>query len=385
MANPGDAQILHLDEEIKSITEKIRTSEYRDQIELVASWAARPDDLLQELNIHRPHIVHISGHGNEYGEIVLLDKDGKAKPVSTQAIQSLFTSLRDNIRVVILNACYSKKQAEAITSVIDCVIGMSDRIEDNAAITFAASFYRAIGFGRSVEEAVDQAKIALMLEGVSGETVPELLVRNEIDPSKVYLLEAPQYEADTSVVKYNMPIVIRTLQGKFLKITDNLLALADPPLNSSMVFEIVSPTEPLSSIGNRPVCFGDNVSFRIPRETSFLSLEQYSRGFCKYGIYFGPSQIFSLLYVPHNLTTPPAYESLSENDRKEIRFGDYFKIAYHTTGLNAKILVDCLPDGRVRLESMGLSIPEDWKDRLKKVNQWNLYSFYDISKFNNLV
>ena len=47
---------------------------------------------------------------------------------------------------MILNACYSKKQAEAITQVIDCAIGMNDAIGDEAAITFAASFYRAIGF-----------------------------------------------------------------------------------------------------------------------------------------------------------------------------------------------------------------------------------------------
>jgi hypothetical protein len=48
-----------------------------------------------------------------------------------------------------LNACDSAPQAEAIVSVIDCAVGMSDEIDDSAAIAFAAAFYEALGYGRS--------------------------------------------------------------------------------------------------------------------------------------------------------------------------------------------------------------------------------------------
>jgi hypothetical protein len=60
---------LNLDTEVRSITEKLRASEYRDSVQLIPALAARPDDLLQLLNEHKPHIVHFSGHGNESGEI----------------------------------------------------------------------------------------------------------------------------------------------------------------------------------------------------------------------------------------------------------------------------------------------------------------------------
>jgi hypothetical protein len=186
-ANPAFTPPLKIDEEIRAINQKIRAAEYRDSIELVSAWAVRPDDLQQILLEHKPHIVHFSGHGESTGELILLDKDGNPKPVKPEAIQALFTVLKDNIRIVFFNACYTEKQARAINEVIDCVIGMNTYISDQAATVFAASFYRALGFGRSVKEAFDLGKTALVLEGISEENTPILLTKAGIDPSKIHI------------------------------------------------------------------------------------------------------------------------------------------------------------------------------------------------------
>src|SRR5262249_40289409 len=134
------------------------------------------------------HVVHFSGHGSSTEEIILLDKQGKPKPVSKEALISLFSTLKDNIRLVLLNACFSRPQAEAITGEVDCAIGMSRAIGDDAAITFAASFYRAIGFGRSVKDAFDQGKTALLLEGIPEERTPALMTRQTVRPELVVLV-----------------------------------------------------------------------------------------------------------------------------------------------------------------------------------------------------
>ncbi len=186
-ANPAGTQQLKLDEEAREIEAKIRAAEHRDSLELITKWAVRPDDLLQSLNQHRPHIVHFSGHGSPTEEIVLLDKLGKPKPVSKEALVHLFRALKDNIRVVVLNACFSEPQAEAITGEIDCAIGMMREIGDDAAITFAASFYRAIGFGRSIKEAFDQGIAALHLDGSLEGKTPVLLSGKNTAPDKVFL------------------------------------------------------------------------------------------------------------------------------------------------------------------------------------------------------
>jgi hypothetical protein len=135
--------------------------------------------------------VHLSAHGHPTEEIVLLDNLGKPKPVSKEALVSLFRTLKDNIRVVVLNACFSRPQAEAITGEIDCAIGMMPEIGDNAAITFAASFYRAIGFERSIQEAFDQGITALLLDGIPEDKTPVLMSGKNTAPDKVFLINPP--------------------------------------------------------------------------------------------------------------------------------------------------------------------------------------------------
>lgn len=216
-ANPMGTPRLMLDEEIRAITSKIRAAEYRDLLEVVSAWAVRPDDLLQMLNQHKPHIVHFSGHGSRSGEIILVDeKKGVPKPVSAEALKALFEVLRDNVRIVVLNACYSRIQAEAIAQVIDCVVGMSSSIDDQAAIVFAASFYRALAFGRSVREAFEQGKVALQLEGMAQDAgIPEIVVRRGVDTSTVFLLEESERVSESrnvvEVVKRHTEIYVESL------------------------------------------------------------------------------------------------------------------------------------------------------------------------------
>jgi len=65
---------------------------------------------------------------------------------------------------------------------------MNGKLDDNTAIAFASSFYRAIGFGRSVQEAFDQGIASLLLEGIPDEDLPELLVKQGVDARKVTLI-----------------------------------------------------------------------------------------------------------------------------------------------------------------------------------------------------
>ena len=195
-ANPTGTDPLLLDEESRSIDQRIRSADERDSLELVTKWAVRPDDLLEYLNQYRPHIVHFSGHGTEREEIILLDASHHAIPVPAPALRQLFSVMKGNIRVVVLNACYSRPQAEAIVEVIDCAIGMKQEIGDEAAIAFAASFYRAIGYAHSVAEAFEQGRTALMLAGIAEENTPTLHSRLGVDPAKVFLVEQPDDEEE---------------------------------------------------------------------------------------------------------------------------------------------------------------------------------------------
>ena len=187
-ANPTDTERLRLDEEIRSIDEALRQSEFRDRFEIVQHWAVRVVDMQGYLLRHKPDIVHFSGHGSKTSQIVLENSEGKANPVPPQALSQLFSTLKDNVRLVVLNACYSEQQGQAIAEHIACVVGMSRTVADSTAISFTRSFYQALGYGRSVKTAFDLGCVEVNLENLSGQDVPKLLAP-QVDPSEVVFVQ----------------------------------------------------------------------------------------------------------------------------------------------------------------------------------------------------
>jgi len=174
-ANPSDTTRLRLDEESRAIDQALRQTEFRDRFEVEQHWAVRVTDVQGLLLRHQPDVVHFSGHGSKTDAIILEDNSGTSRPVSAHALSQLFSVLKDNIRCVLLNACYSVQQAKAIAQHIDCVIGMSDSIGDLAAIGFATAFYQALGYGRDVKTAFDLGCLQIDLEGLDEQDTPKLL------------------------------------------------------------------------------------------------------------------------------------------------------------------------------------------------------------------
>ena len=183
-ANPSDSTRLCLDEEQREIDLALRSSEHRNRFDLRSHGAVRPKDLQHLLLRYRPTIVHLSGHGSSASEILLQDDYGVSVPVQPDALRRLFQVLGDNIRCVVLNACYTESQAEAISDHVDCVIGMSSLISDQTAIRFASSFYQALGFGRDVKTAFDLGCNQVALAGIPEEDSPRLMA-NRVDPTLV--------------------------------------------------------------------------------------------------------------------------------------------------------------------------------------------------------
>ncbi|MBL9106255.1 MAG: CHAT domain-containing protein [Myxococcales bacterium] len=195
-ANPLDSPRLQLDEEVRAIQEKIRMSEHRDAVELVSRWAIRPGDLMQAIHEIKPLIVHFSGHGAASGAIVLQGQSGQSKLVPQAAIVEMLAVTAGRIQLVFFNNCYSCEWAKAVAQHVPAAIGMNAVFSDEASRLFAASFYSAIGFGRSIAQAFREARVALMLEGVPEEGVPELFSRADGDVEELVLVRP---ESVTSV------------------------------------------------------------------------------------------------------------------------------------------------------------------------------------------
>lgn len=173
-ANPKNTSRLRLDQEVREIDNGLQRAQRRDEFILKQVWAVRRSDFRRAMLDSKPNIVHFCGHGLGEEGIAFEDENGQAKLVSTEALSGFFELFADTVECVVLNACYSEVQAEAIAKHIPHVIGMNKAIGDSAAIEFAVAFYDALGAGKTIEFAYKLACNAIQLSGLPENLTPVL-------------------------------------------------------------------------------------------------------------------------------------------------------------------------------------------------------------------
>jgi hypothetical protein len=102
------------------------------------------------------------------------------------------------VECVLLNACYSVLQAEAIALHIPYVIGMNQAVGDAAAREFAVGFYDALGAGRDIEFAYKSGCVAIQMANLPEQSIPQLKKRSDMRKSRN---NSP--ETDISIVETN--------------------------------------------------------------------------------------------------------------------------------------------------------------------------------------
>jgi hypothetical protein len=187
-ANPNRSSVRALDDECAAIERELRMTPQRDDFAFHSKWAVTVDDMMRHLGELQPTIIHFSGDSGDAGTGIHLQGDRDAPQLVTgRALTMMIKSTAASARVVVLNACYSEPQADAVRSVVDCVVGMAGAISPAAARSFAVAFYRALGNGSSVGNAVDQAVATLAGKGMPEEVIPRCVTRDGVDRYQVTL------------------------------------------------------------------------------------------------------------------------------------------------------------------------------------------------------
>ena len=179
-ANPRNTSRLRLDQEVREIDNGLQRARRRDEFVLKQVWAVRRSDFRRAMLDLKPNIVHFCGHGSGEEGIAFEDENGLAKFMSVEALSGFFELFADTVECVVLNACYSEVQAEAIAEHIPYVIGMNKAIGDTAAIEFSVAFYDALGAGESIEFAYKLACNAIQLAGLPENLTPVLKSRKRL-------------------------------------------------------------------------------------------------------------------------------------------------------------------------------------------------------------
>lgn len=167
-ANPTKQSVLQLSREVREIKRSL-SNVVAWEIEIVQEGAVQANDLQEILLRVKPDIVHFSGHGTPRGNLIFEDYDGDPEPISTTRLSGILFRFKDYISCVVLNACYSSKQAYAFAKSIPYVIGMTSGIQDSDAIAFSSSFYQALAYGKTIEQAFSlaQEQVKLVSRGRS--------------------------------------------------------------------------------------------------------------------------------------------------------------------------------------------------------------------------
>jgi len=176
-ANPLDTAALRIGAETRQIKEEIGLAKNRDKFLFTTNLAVTTRTLSRSILQEDPAIVHFSGHGEEEG-LCLETESGAIKMVEGKALEILFKNFSSKIKCVILNACFSKAQANAIVKHIPFVIGMNKAVEDEAALAFSVGFYQALTDGSDIEQAFNIGLAGMAMSSSGQENVAELLKKN---------------------------------------------------------------------------------------------------------------------------------------------------------------------------------------------------------------
>jgi outer membrane protein assembly factor BamB len=198
-ASPKDLVPLDLEAELAGL---------QDAVEPLVKGGALAIDILRpptvralraHLEDHPCHIVHFLGHGGwdgKQGVLELEDTRRRSAPLDAQSLAMLFHN--KPVRLVVLNACLTAREPEhrrerrlqrgylgvgpaLVGAGLLAVVGMQFSLTDVGACLFAEDFYGMLARHRPVDEAVDQARRAMVLEqgrGCSDWVAPVLFMRS---------------------------------------------------------------------------------------------------------------------------------------------------------------------------------------------------------------
>jgi len=168
---------LDAEQELKTLTQALKRLQTKDLLQEVPPLRhAIRAEISEALREHRPHVLHLIGHGafqDGRGKLLLEDEDHYALEMSDRAFRELLEGHPDT-RLVVLNACQGATRAagdamlgmgpQLVSRGVPAVVAMQYPVYDRAAISFTREFYRALAHWYPIDVALSQARRAVYLD-----------------------------------------------------------------------------------------------------------------------------------------------------------------------------------------------------------------------------
>jgi hypothetical protein len=129
-----------------------------------------------------PHVLHISGHADDSGQLMFAGEFVRSEDLAT-----VIARAAPGLRCVVLNLCNGERLAQLLSEHIDAVVYMRGIIDDQAAQSFARAFYVALREGKSVWASVEFARSRLMLDADESADLP--WIYTALDPAALFAID----------------------------------------------------------------------------------------------------------------------------------------------------------------------------------------------------
>ncbi|MCP4439852.1 MAG: CHAT domain-containing protein [Aureispira sp.] len=165
-ANPQDTQAIQVTKEYKEVDTLQHVMDKAERFEVKMVHNTTTQEFMRHIMAEQPKILHFSGHGTGQAGLIFHDGNDNAQFANSQALSTVFSLFKGVIDCVLLNACYSLDQAQAIAQYVPYVIGTTQEVADSKAITFTRGFYTACFSGMSFEQSFTAGKAQILMEGL---------------------------------------------------------------------------------------------------------------------------------------------------------------------------------------------------------------------------
>lgn len=183
ISSPRDFESLNVEDEWEHLQAALRDLSARGLVKLERLDAATLAELQKKLRERAYHVFHFIGHGGfderaQDGELIFEDAEQRGRRVSAQTLGAILHDHR-SLRLAVLNACEGARTSRSdpfagvaqslVQQGIPAVIAMQFEISDNAAATFAASFYEALAHGDPVDAALGKVRQSILASDQASE------------------------------------------------------------------------------------------------------------------------------------------------------------------------------------------------------------------------
>jgi len=155
MAEPLDNGRTLLGSELQAVQEVVTPA---PGFRLSFNAALRPQEIISTLLRVRPHVVHLSGHGDKLGVFSAQTDQGRTAPVDLTALLGVLDRL-DSVRLLILGACHLGPDSQRRYT----IVRHEGTLPSVEAVKFASGFYHGLVHHRSYEDCFgfgqDQVKL----------------------------------------------------------------------------------------------------------------------------------------------------------------------------------------------------------------------------------